>query len=74
VRAELQQFEGTDLSKKPEIVVLTKSDTRDAAYIDKVRGTFAKKGIKVEVVSVLDDTQVKALGDTIVAALRKNQG
>jgi GTP-binding protein len=78
VRKELLGYEDIDLSDKPEIVLLTKSDTRDTAYIKEVVTLFTKKlgagkrkgSGAVQVVSVLDDALVKALGDTIVQALR----
>lgn len=70
VRAELETFEGADLSQKPELIVLTKSDTRDAAYIKERIKEFKKTGKPVHTVSVIDDASVKALGDAITAALR----
>ena len=74
VRNEISRFGDVELSSKPELIVLTKSDTRTPAQIAAVKKQFIKKGIGVEVVSVLDDGQVKLLGDAIVAALRKNEG
>ena len=70
VRKELDSFEGADLSTKPEIIVLTKSDTRDPAYIESKIKEFTKKGTEVIAVSVLDDMLVKVLADRIVKALR----
>ncbi|MBC7836215.1 GTPase ObgE [Acetobacteraceae bacterium] len=67
VRAELSRFEEGILKDKPEIILLTKSDTRDAAYIKKVKADFKKKYKKdPEVVSVLDDALIKKLQDTLV--------
>ena len=74
VRDEISSFGEGELKDKPELIILTKSDTRTADEIEAVKKQFAKKGIGVEVVSVLDDALVKKLGDTIVAALRKNEG
>lgn len=71
VRAELANFESTSLKEKPEIVLLTKSDTRDVKQIKAISALFKKAGKKTYVVSVLDDAQIKELGDTIVAALKK---
>lgn len=71
VRKELEDFEGADLSKKPELIVLTKSDTRDAAYIKEKIKEFKKTKRPVYTVSVIDDAAVKALGDTITAALQE---
>lgn len=74
VRDEISSFGEGELKDKPELIILTKSDTRTADEIEAVTKQFAKKGIGVEVVSVLDDALVKKLSDTIVAALRKNEG
>jgi len=69
VRSELDKFEGGVLAKKPEIVVLTKSDTRDAKEIKDIIDSFAITGKKVTTVSILDEASLKALSDTIIAAL-----
>lgn len=69
VRAELEAFEGGVLAKKPEIIVLTKSDTRESSYISAVEKTFIKKRESREnvvVVSALDDTSIKKLQDRIL--------
>lgn len=71
VRKELEDFEGADLSKKPELIVLTKSDTRDPAYIKEKIKEFKKTKREVYTVSVIDDAAVKALGDIITAALQE---
>ena len=68
VRDEISKFGEGELQKKPELIVLTKSDTRTPEEIAKIKKSFTGKD--VEVVSVLDDRAVKELGDTIVAALR----
>ena len=48
VRRELGSFERRSTRKeKPEIIVLTKSDTRDAKEIEKVRKLFKKEGKQV---------------------------
>ncbi|MBY0293779.1 GTPase ObgE [Patescibacteria group bacterium] len=70
IRQELSSFEGGLLSHKDEIIVLTKSDTRDSQYIQGIQDLFAKEGKKTLVVSVLDDQAVKNLRDTLIAALR----
>lgn len=71
VRAELGSFAATNLAEKQEVIVLTKSDTRDPAALKKVISSFKKTGSPVLSVTVLDDASVKALGDALVAALRK---
>jgi len=70
VRAELDKFEGGVLSRKQEMVVLTKSDTRDTQEIKDIVDIFAQKGKKVALVSILDEVSLKALSDTIIAAVR----
>jgi GTP-binding protein len=71
VRAELDAFEGGALSKKPELVILTKSDTRDTAFIAALRERFKKEfNAETATVSVLEDASVVELGKTLVARLR----
>ncbi|HEY5383183.1 MAG TPA: GTPase ObgE [Candidatus Paceibacterota bacterium] len=66
VRAELEQFEGGILAKKPEIIILTKSDTRDPADSKKIAKLFGK-GKKVLAVTVLDDESVKECADALAS-------
>lgn len=71
VRAEISRFEAGALKEKAEILLLTKSDTRDLAYIEKIKEEFKTKYDKdAEIVSVLDDDLIKKLQDTIIRALR----
>ncbi len=70
IRRELDRFEDGALAKKPEIILLTKSDTRDSKEINKIKKLFEKEKKQVLMVSVLDDMQVKSLQDTLVATLR----
>ena len=70
VRAELEQF-SAELAQKPEIIVLTKSDTREPAVIEATRQEFKKEGKETLVVTVLDDASVKALSDHLAALLSK---
>src|SRR3989344_1778501 len=67
VRAELERFEEGILSQKPEFLVLTKSDTREKGEIDKMAAEFKKMEKQVYAVSVLDDTLVKKLQDSIIS-------
>ncbi len=69
VRAELEAWD-PGLSRKPEMVILTKSDTRDAAEIAKALDEFRAQGKEVLVVSAMDDEALKRLSDAIAAALR----
>lgn len=74
IRGELALFKGAPLSEKPEIIVLTKSDTRDSGYIEETRSAFSSLGAAhIYVVSVLDDLQVKSLSDALVNHLRKEE-
>src|SRR3989344_4342748 len=66
IRRELGRFEEGVLADRPEIILLTKSDTRNTKEIARVKKLFEKEGKRVIVVSVLDDTQVKNLQDTLV--------
>ncbi|HVV15507.1 MAG TPA: GTPase ObgE [Candidatus Paceibacterota bacterium] len=71
VRGEIDAFEGGALAGKPELVLFTKSDTRDTAYIEKVRKSFTKEFKKeTAVVSVLDDAAVETLRQRLVSHLR----
>jgi GTP-binding protein len=70
IQNELAQFENGLLSHKPELLVLTKSDTRDSLYIEDIKKAFAAEGKESVVVSTLDDEQVKTLRDTLIASLR----
>lgn len=71
VRNEISRFEDGTLAKKPEIIVLTKSDTRSINEVTKMAERFKQEGgVVVEAVSVLDDAAVKKLTDTILGALR----
>lgn len=71
VRKELESFEGANLVEKQELIVLTKSDTRDADYVEAMAKKFEMTGRPVHTVTVLDDASVKGLGDAITAALRE---
>ncbi len=70
VRKEIESFENGILKNKKELVILTKSDTRNLQKIEEVRSLFSKEGLVCEVVSVLDDAQIKNISDRIIAELR----
>ncbi len=70
VRAELDKFEDGALARKPEIIVLTKSDIREKLEVERISAEFTKAGHKVYAVTVLDDASVKACGDALAAVLR----
>ncbi|MES2203406.1 MAG: GTPase ObgE [Patescibacteria group bacterium] len=69
VRAEMEAFEDGSLADKPEIIVLTKSDTRDHAVVQKIQALFGNK--ETITVSVLEDESVKKLGEKITQVLAK---
>ena len=69
VRDEINRFESGVLAEKPEIILLTKSDTRTPEEIKKIAKIFSEMGKEVHTVSVLDDAAVKALADTLSAKL-----
>ncbi len=68
VRDEISAF-GDGLEEKPELIILTKTDTSAPAEIKKVAALFKKEGKKVTAVSILDDASVKQLSQTIIDAL-----
>ena len=70
VRGELERF-SPELAAKPEIVILTKSDTRESTAIKGIEREFESRGLASIVVSVLDDQSVKTLNDRIAALLSK---
>ncbi|MDO8518170.1 MAG: GTPase ObgE [bacterium] len=69
VRREIVEFEKGILAKKHEILVLTKSDTRDTKQIKEIVKVFKKEGLEASVVSILDDNSIKTLRDRVFAAL-----
>jgi GTP-binding protein len=71
VRGELEQF-SAELAQKPEIVVLTKSDTRDPKDVEAVRKLFKKEKKETLLVTVLEDQSLKALRDHLAALLSKS--
>lgn len=73
VRRELDTFEDGALAGKPEILLFTKSDTRDGAYIEERVAEAKAKGFEALVVSILDDREVEDLRKALVAHLRTNQ-
>ena len=70
VRAEIAKFENGALTDKPEVVVLTKSDTRSHAEVAAVERLFERHAT-VASVSVLDDEAIKKLQDILIACMRQ---
>ncbi len=70
VRDEISRFENGVLIDKPEIIVFTKSDTRDVAYIKKLQALFKKKYKKDSLtVSILDDASLEAFSHAFSSLL-----
>lgn len=70
VRDEITQFEHGILAKKPEMILLTKTDTRTPEEIHAIVKVFKEQGSEVHTVTVLDDESVKQLGDAIAQKLK----
>lgn len=72
VRKEIEQFEGGILAEKPEIIVFTKSDTREKKDIDELMEHVRSHEKKeFQYVSVLDDGLLKRLRQVILEHLRR---
>ena len=69
IRKELQTFDPI-LTKKTEVIILTKTDLTTAEKIESEVKKFQKHAEHVFSVSVLDDSSVKALKDNLVKILR----
>ncbi len=70
VQAEISAYEDGILAQKPEIIVLTKTDTRTAAEREATRRLFAGQGKEVLEVTILDDESVKLFSERLVSLLR----
>lgn len=70
IRAELNEY-STELTHKPEIVILTKIDTVTPEDLAKKKKALAALCDELIAVSVLDDSSVKKASDTILKYLKK---
>ena len=70
IRAELKAYSG-ELAKKPEVLILTKSDSVEEGGLKKKLKTAKSLSKTVFIVSILDDEQVKSLQDEIIKLLSK---
>ena len=70
VREELKKF-GDGLDEKPEVVILTKTDTVDAKAVTAARKKLTKYNKDILTVSVLDDASIKKLGEELAKRLGK---
>ena len=78
IRKELGKYDKSlelgegDLSKKEEIIILTKSDTIESPKIlEKKKKEFEKISKKVFVLSLYDDKSVKTFRDELVKIFKK---
>lgn len=70
IRGELAAHD-EDLTTKPEVVVLTKTDTVDEATRDAAqRALAAESGKDIIMTSIIDDESIKEIRDTLVQRLR----
>ncbi|MBX4206136.1 GTPase ObgE [Candidatus Microgenomates bacterium] len=69
IRKELKNYGGS-LDKKPEIIILTKTDATTHERIVKETTSFKKKHEHVFSVSILDDVSIKHLKDNLVKIFR----
>lgn len=69
IRKELETYDA-DLGKKPEIIILTKTDMSDEKTIAKTVKSFEKLGKPVLTMSAFDDESTKKVGDELVKILR----
>ncbi len=70
IRKELKAY-SKELAAKPEIIILTKTDTVSPDVVLKQLKKFKKHAEHVLVVTILDDAAVKHLKDELVKILRK---
>jgi len=68
VRSEITQYDA-ELSRKPEIVFVTKADTVSEQVLGNVMSTLKTKNPNVIPVSILDDSLLKKAGETITSFL-----
>lgn len=74
IRSELEAF-GSELTSKPEIVVLSKTDAVPAKELEEKKKALAKaSGKDVLVVSILDDDLLKSFSDRLSAYLTAAKG
>jgi len=70
VRTELEAYDPA-LAQKPELVLITKSDTKDPASLARIHELFKKKGKDALTVTILDDGSLKALREHLSVLLSK---
>lgn len=73
VRKEITEY-SEELSRKPEIVFLTKTDLLSPEALDEAKELFTSKGFTVVPVSIIDDGLLKEAGDSLSRFLQKESG
>ncbi len=69
IRNEIAEYEES-LSRKPEILFLTKADLRSKEDLVSLQKIFTKENLKTVLVSVIDDELLKRAGDELIRFLR----
>lgn len=69
VRKEIESFENGILAKKPEMIVLTKSDTKTPEEVHAQVALMKAYNPQVTTVSVIDDAALKAFSDLLAEVL-----
>jgi len=73
IRAELEAY-SEELIQKDEIIILSKTDMVEKEFIDETRKLFEEKYDKpVLISSIIDDEQIKDVGDFIIKYLREKE-
>ncbi|MFH1402352.1 MAG: GTPase ObgE [Patescibacteria group bacterium] len=70
IREELKQYD-KDLLKKPEIIILTKSDLIDAKTVLKIINKMKKINSEILTLSAYDDDSIKNFSDFLIKKLRQ---
>ena len=71
VRQEIGEY-GAELSRKPEILFLTKADILSEAGITALQRAFKERKLETIPVSIIDDALLKAAGDAITRFLQES--
>ncbi len=69
IRKELQTY-SAELAKKPEVLILTKTDMVDEKIVKSAVKKLSKLNPQIVTVSVLDDVSLKEMKDNLVKILR----
>lgn len=72
IKRELEKF-NPDLIKRPEMILLTKTDVLVEGELVEIKKQFAKLDIPVMDITLYDDDQIKNFSDTLVKQLREIQ-